>query len=373
MGFEIFTKIDENDNVAIANIAIMKGDVIPLSDKTITAKAEIPEGTIFALDDIKKGEYIIKYGFKSGIATSDILHGESLSSYNYTTKLPDIEKLCASLSESHKAYIAQKKEGFKDYSLRFSGYDTNGKVGLLKAVVVLASEEYATLLDENSIVVDEDTLSSYLESPNLALSLILGFDYENSENIIALKTPTKAEAEEALSSLKERALCFKKSSFPITKLTVELYGPTTDPCYNHMIGNMVDDLICLGVNVIVDITGPIGKAVYLIKEKLIDKAALKYIPFQDDRVDDDTELNFIQLLGKGEIETVVNDDNAPQKGLNICFKPKFNHSQIILDLTGELKATPLSPVLDMTVYKKGQEITVESLLFDINRIMSKNI
>ncbi len=374
MGFEIFTKIDENDNVAIANVAIMKGDVIPLSDKTITAKAEIPEGTIFALDDIRKGGYIIKYGFKAGVATADIEHGDSLSTYNYTTELEDIETLCAILSQTHKAYIAQKAESLRDYSLRFSAYNANGSIGLFKAVVVISSKEYAEqakALDEGAFIVESvEEAKTLLKHPNLACALVLGYEIENSENIISLTDP--ANAKDGLERLRERANEFKKASFPLSDLTVELYGATVDPSYNHMIGSLVDDLICLGANVIVDITKPIGKAVYLIKEKLIDRSAERYIPSLSREVDDDTELNFIQLLGKSEIATIITKDNELKAGLNLCFEPKYANSQIILDLTGKKKETALSPVLDMSCLKKGQELTVESLLFDINRIISNN-
>ena len=39
-------------------------------------------GHKFALDDIKEGDYVIKYGQKIGIATSNILQGEWIHTHN---------------------------------------------------------------------------------------------------------------------------------------------------------------------------------------------------------------------------------------------------------------------------------------------------
>lgn len=74
---------DLKDNVATARVEISAGTAF-VSDQwgSITVKEKIPFGYKLALKQIAKGEPIIKYGQKIGIAKSDIVPGELVHVHN---------------------------------------------------------------------------------------------------------------------------------------------------------------------------------------------------------------------------------------------------------------------------------------------------
>jgi altronate dehydratase len=71
-------QVDKDDNVAIALEPLESGSVILLGSGTghiIKTIEPIPKGHKLALNDIRKGEYIIKYHVVIGEATKDIKAG----------------------------------------------------------------------------------------------------------------------------------------------------------------------------------------------------------------------------------------------------------------------------------------------------------
>ena len=78
-----FIIADPKDNVATARVEI-KADTILMTDdgNTITIRELIPFGHKVALNDVNKGEGIIKYGHRIGIATQDIAVGELVHVHN---------------------------------------------------------------------------------------------------------------------------------------------------------------------------------------------------------------------------------------------------------------------------------------------------
>jgi altronate dehydratase small subunit len=78
-----FIIADPKDNVATARVEI-KADTILMTDdgNTITIRELIPFGHKVALNDVNKGEGIIKYGHRIGIATQNIAVGELVHVHN---------------------------------------------------------------------------------------------------------------------------------------------------------------------------------------------------------------------------------------------------------------------------------------------------
>lgn len=76
--------LSESDNVATAleNIPIDTEIQIPLKNNLIKLKQEIQFGHKFALEDILKGDRIIKYGETIGVATCNILKGFHVHVHN---------------------------------------------------------------------------------------------------------------------------------------------------------------------------------------------------------------------------------------------------------------------------------------------------
>lgn len=69
-------KINEKDNVVTTTIAFNKGEVIEVDGRQITIGADIPRFHKIAIEDIKKGELIYKYGQIIGDALEDIKAGD---------------------------------------------------------------------------------------------------------------------------------------------------------------------------------------------------------------------------------------------------------------------------------------------------------
>ncbi len=93
-----FVIINSRDNVGI----------------TLTGKGDIPAGHKYALKDVKKGDFIIKYGEIIGRATADIKEGEWVHSHNVKSHLDErveyIYNYSASIPEnSVKTFMGYKR------------------------------------------------------------------------------------------------------------------------------------------------------------------------------------------------------------------------------------------------------------------------
>lgn len=88
MDCRLALKVNDKDNVAtiFAN-DIKAGTEVDIRDKSgqgekVYVKGDIPFGHKIAIQDIKKGELIIKYGEEIGIATDYITKGEYVHVHN---------------------------------------------------------------------------------------------------------------------------------------------------------------------------------------------------------------------------------------------------------------------------------------------------
>lgn len=84
-----FIKLHENDNVVIALVDLKPGYEIDVDNQKVILQEEIKRGHKIALQDIPKGESIIKYGFPIGHATQPILVGTHVHTQNTKTNLSD--------------------------------------------------------------------------------------------------------------------------------------------------------------------------------------------------------------------------------------------------------------------------------------------
>ena len=73
------------DNVAIAKSDIAAGTTLQVMGVTVTVKAAMEVGHKFALRKVAKGERITKYGTPIGVATQDIVPGDSMHIHNITS------------------------------------------------------------------------------------------------------------------------------------------------------------------------------------------------------------------------------------------------------------------------------------------------
>jgi hypothetical protein len=77
--------LNSKDNCATSLEDIPQGTQIKILEKTIVITQKIQIGHKFALNDINKGDKIIKYGEIIGIATADIKKGEWVHTHNITS------------------------------------------------------------------------------------------------------------------------------------------------------------------------------------------------------------------------------------------------------------------------------------------------
>ncbi len=84
-----YVQINQADNVAVVldEEGLSKGEKVSVGNREITLASDIKRGHKFALQPIKSGERVIKYGYPIGFATSDIKMGEWIHSHNLTTGL----------------------------------------------------------------------------------------------------------------------------------------------------------------------------------------------------------------------------------------------------------------------------------------------
>lgn len=84
--------ISENDNVATALEDIAAGAIAIHEGREIAIARPIQFGHKFALRTIATGSYIVKYGARVGIATSDIEVGEHVHVHNVRDIVDEVRR-----------------------------------------------------------------------------------------------------------------------------------------------------------------------------------------------------------------------------------------------------------------------------------------
>ena len=121
-------KLNEKDNIGIASMDIPENVDLNIGIKSIT---KIPYGHKISIENIRKGDYIFRYGQKIGISLVDIKKGEHVHSHNLI------------FSEFERKYKNQFDEGIKKHKkgLFFKGYKrkdgssgTRNYIGLISTV-----------------------------------------------------------------------------------------------------------------------------------------------------------------------------------------------------------------------------------------------
>ena len=124
-----YIQINALDNVAVALAPLAKGSVIELGETSFSLTEDIMQGHKFALQDIKKGETIIKYGNPIGYATTDILAGQWVHTHNLKTGVGEL------LDYSYHRNVTELPA--KDTKF-FQGYRRkNGKVGVRNEIWII--------------------------------------------------------------------------------------------------------------------------------------------------------------------------------------------------------------------------------------------
>lgn len=87
-----YIRINPADNVVVAIHPLPRGEKLQVGDKEITTLNEIPAGHKVALQDLKAGDHIIKYGSPIGHAREAIAAGAWVSEKNIRTNLEGLQE-----------------------------------------------------------------------------------------------------------------------------------------------------------------------------------------------------------------------------------------------------------------------------------------
>ena len=117
-----YIQIHPADTVAVALRPLPAGTSISIEQRDFLLSEDIPQGHKFALQDLKEGEPVIKYGCPIGITTAAVQAGSWIHTHNMKTSLGD---LLTYSYEKQSVTLSPTEERF------FQGYRRpNGKVGI---------------------------------------------------------------------------------------------------------------------------------------------------------------------------------------------------------------------------------------------------
>lgn len=125
-----FIKINKDDNVAVALKPIAKGTTVNVAGTDVTTLEDVPQGHKFAIKPIKKGDAVIKYGFRIGYAQADVEVGGWIHTHNLRTALGELLDYTYN-PEGHKDVKPTDEAYFEGYMRE------NGKVGVRNEVWII--------------------------------------------------------------------------------------------------------------------------------------------------------------------------------------------------------------------------------------------
>lgn len=118
-----YIKIHPADNVAVALKSLSAGEQLSIDSKDITILTEVPAGHKFLLQDLNKGENVIKYGYPIGHLREDHKKGDLVNHHHIQTNLSGLLEYSYKPVDTHL--------DIKDEGLTFRGYRrSNGDVGI---------------------------------------------------------------------------------------------------------------------------------------------------------------------------------------------------------------------------------------------------
>lgn len=286
-------KINNNDNVAVALTLLNKNSSVSIDSDNILISEDIMPGHKFALTNIEKGDFIIKYGSPIGVAKDKISKGNHVHTHNISTGLGDI------LDYQYTPTDLNNTVPVSSLETTFNGYlRSDGKVGIRNEIWIIPTvgcvNSIASSLEKQAFQysgtgVDDiiafphpygcsqmgddqeytrKILADLINHPNAAGVLVLGLGCENT-NIDVLKKyigdyntdriaflncqDSDDEIKEGLiliQKLINYANTFKRQPLPVSKLTIGLKCGGSDGfsgiTANPLVGRFSDLLISQG-------------------------------------------------------------------------------------------------------------------------------
>lgn len=177
-----FFKINPADSVVVCLQAISAGTLLEIDGKSITLLQDTPAGHKVAINDMKEGEDIIKYGYPIGHALKDLKAGEWINEDNLKTNLSGkLEYTYSPVNE--KLTIPTEDRTFKGYVRK------NGDVGVRNEVWIVPTvgcvngiaERLAAKLQEETKLEGVDAIYSWHHNYGCSQ---LSEDHENTRKVL---------------------------------------------------------------------------------------------------------------------------------------------------------------------------------------------
>lgn len=197
-------KINGNDNVAVALKPIAKGTTLDVAGISVVTIEDVPQGHKFAIKPIKKGEAVVKYGFRIGYAQEDIEAGTWIHTHNVKTALGELLEYSYNPTNED---VKPSKEAFFDGYVRGNGkFGVRNELWIIPTVgcvnsvaksieaqakamlkdypnveeVVAFTHPYGCSQMDNDQENTRTILADLINHPNAGAVLVLGLGCENS-------------------------------------------------------------------------------------------------------------------------------------------------------------------------------------------------
>ncbi len=320
-------KLNEKDNIGIAPMDIPANVDLNLGIKTIN---NIPYGHKISLTNIKKGEFIFKYGQKIGISLNNIEKGEHVHTHNLA--FTEFERRYS--GQVNKINKDEQKEGlfFKGYKRNNGSSGTRNYIGLISTVncsatvvkkisdkinLFLKQEDFknidgAVCLKHSSgcgmnttsygMSVFNRTIEGFKIHPNFAKVFVIGLGCECAQislynkdqlstNVEYLNIQDEGGTNQIIEKVSTRIINslseinkIKRTDIPISELILALQCGGSDSysgiTANPALGVASDMLIDYGGSSILSETSEIYGAEHLLYERSINKTIIDKIEKQ---------------------------------------------------------------------------------------------
>lgn len=176
-----FIKIHSGDNVAVALKPLASGTAVDINGKTVTLSEDIPQGHKFALEDLSKGQPVMKYGCAIGVLKETIQAGAWIHTHNLKTGLGDLLTYTYTKQE---AALPPSEERF------FDGYRRpDGKVGVRNEIWIIPTvgcvNNVATSIERQAKKFLGGSLEEIAAFPHPYGCSQMGDDQEHTRTILA--------------------------------------------------------------------------------------------------------------------------------------------------------------------------------------------
>jgi len=182
-------RITPHDSVAVAIQPVAKGETLTVDGITVTALEDIPAGHKIALEAIKAGEPVIKYGYPIGAMKTDIQKGGHVHADNLHTLLEEsgTYRYDEKQADAFKAKADELKKRYEGHVPTIQAYQrSDGSIGIRNELWIVPTVGCVNRIGERLVAWADQHLGveAHIWSHPFGCSQ-LGDDHEATRKILA--------------------------------------------------------------------------------------------------------------------------------------------------------------------------------------------